>query len=75
MEDHRRFTVILEPEPRGGFSAYVPSLPGCASQGETKDEALASIREAIELYLWSLRDDGLPIPSDDIILAEVEVSA
>jgi predicted RNase H-like HicB family nuclease len=70
----RRYKVILEPETEGGFSVYVPSLPGCASQGETEEEALANIREAIEGYLWSLRDDNLPIPLDDSILTEVEVS-
>lgn len=70
----RRYKVILEPEATGGFSVYVPSLSGCASQGETEEEALANIREAIEGYLWSLRDDHLPIPPDDSILTEVEVS-
>ena len=54
---------------------YVPSLPGCASQGETETEALANIREALQLYLWSLQDDKLPIPADDVILTEVEVNA
>ena len=71
----RRFKVILEREPAGGFSVYVPSLPGCASQGETEQEALANIREAIEGYLLSLQDDGLPIPPDRAILSEVEVAA
>lgn len=70
----RRFKVILEREPEGGFSVYVPSLPGCASQGETEQEALANVREAIEGYLLSLRDDGLPIPSERAILMEVEVA-
>jgi predicted RNase H-like HicB family nuclease len=68
-----RYKVILEHEPTGGFSVYVPSLPGCASQGETQAEALANIREAIEAYLLSLQDDHLPIPPDDTILSEVEV--
>ena len=72
--DTRRYKVILEPESSGGFSVSVPSLPGCASQGETEQEALAIIREAIQLYLWSLRDDGLPFPEDDVILTEVEVT-
>ncbi len=71
----RRYKVILEPEPTGGFSVYVPSLPGCASQGETEEEAVANIREAIEGYVLSLRDDHLPIPADDVILTEVEVVA
>ncbi|GFP39777.1 type II toxin-antitoxin system HicB family antitoxin [Candidatus Hakubella thermalkaliphila] len=56
MERHI-FRVVLEEERDGGYSIYVPALPGCASQGETREEALANIREAIELYLWSLKDD------------------
>ena len=43
--------VVLEPQKEGGFTVYVPSLPGCISQGETKAEALKNIKEAIELYL------------------------
>ena len=46
-----KLTVILEPQKEGGFTVYVPSLPGCISQGETKAEALKNIKEAIELYL------------------------
>lgn len=72
----KRFKVILEPEVDGGYSVHVPALPGCASQGETIEEALANIKEAIELYLWSLKDDKLPIPESDVEveLREVEVS-
>lgn len=43
--------VVVEPSEEGGFTVYVPSLPGCISEGDTKEEALANIREAIELYL------------------------
>lgn len=43
--------VILEPQEEGGYTVYVPSLPGCISQGDTKEEALENIKEAIELYL------------------------
>ena len=72
----RRFKVVIEPEADGGFSVHVPALPGCASQGETIEEALANIKEAIELYLWSLKDDKLPLPRSDVSieLREVEVS-
>ncbi|ALM74853.1 type II toxin-antitoxin system HicB family antitoxin [Thermococcus barophilus] len=51
-----KFKVILEPQPEGGFVAYVPALPGCMSQGETKEEALQNIKEAIELYLEVLEE-------------------
>jgi predicted RNase H-like HicB family nuclease len=43
--------VVLEPQEEGGFTVYVPSLSGCVSQGETKEEALINIKEAVELYL------------------------
>jgi len=46
-------TVILEREPEGGYSAHIPGLRGCLSQGETREEALANIREALELWLES----------------------
>ena len=61
----RRFRVILEPNELGGYSVIVPLLPGCISEGDTKDEALANIREAIELYIESLQADGEPIPSEE----------
>jgi predicted RNase H-like HicB family nuclease len=46
-----KLKVVLEPSDEGGYSVLVPSLPGCISEGETLDDALANIREAIELYL------------------------
>ena len=46
-----RLTVVLEPSDEGGFTVHVPSLPGCISEGETYEESLANIREAVELYL------------------------
>lgn len=46
-----RVKVIIEPQEEGGYTVYAPSLPGCISQGETKEEALHNIKEAIELYL------------------------
>jgi antitoxin HicB len=68
------FKVILQKEEEGGFSVYVPSLPGCASQGETEQEALANIKEAIDLYVESLKEDHLPIPHGDFVLRDVEVT-
>jgi predicted RNase H-like HicB family nuclease len=46
-----RFKVVLEPAEEGGYTVYVPSLPGCISEGDTIEEALANIKEARELYL------------------------
>lgn len=60
-----RFTVVLEQESDGGFVVSVPTLPGCVSQGESRDEALINVREAIEAYLEDCRESGEPIPSEN----------
>lgn len=52
-----KFRVILEPSEEGGYTVIVPSLPGCVSEGNTREEALNNIREAIELYLEPVEDD------------------
>ena len=49
--------VVLEACEEGGYTVYVPSLPGCISEGDTRDEALANVREAIEIYLEPVEDD------------------
>jgi predicted RNase H-like HicB family nuclease len=59
-----KYTVVLEQESDGGFVASVPALPGCVSQGDTRSEALANIREAIELYVQDCRDAGEPVPTE-----------
>ncbi len=56
-----KIKVYLEPSEEGGYTAIVPSLPGCISEGDTKEEALKNIREAIELYLEPVEDDKLAI--------------
>jgi predicted RNase H-like HicB family nuclease len=50
----------------------VPSLPGCISEGDTYDEALVNIKEAIALYLESLQADGLPIPDENHLIVDIE---
>ena len=50
-KSQREYQAVFQEETEGGFSVWVPDLPGCASQGETLEEALENIREAIELYL------------------------
>ena len=60
-----KIKVYLEPSEDGGYTAIVPSLPGCISEGDTKEEALKNIREAIELYLESVEDDTLAIAQAD----------
>jgi len=56
--------VLLTPDEEGGWVVECPSLPGCISQGETKEEALANIREAIDLYIETLKDEERPIPEE-----------
>ena len=61
-------TIVLEPQEEGGFTAYVPSLPGCISEGNTKEEAIKNIKEAIEVYVEDCVEDG------EIILANESIT-
>ncbi len=56
-----KLQIYLEPSEDGGFTVIVPSLPGCISEGDTKEEAIKNIKEAIELYLEPIEDDILTI--------------
>ena len=68
-----RYTVVLEQEPHGSYVTSVPALPGCVSQGDTRAEALADIREAIEVYLEDCREARDPVPTEaDKEFVEVE---
>lgn len=66
------YKVIFEPAEEGGYTVYVPSLPGCISEGDTYDEALKNIREAIDLYIETLKDMNKPIPREKSHVVEVE---
>ena len=59
-----RYTVVLEREDDGGFVASVPALPGCVSQGDTREQALRNIREAAELYVEDCVEAGDPVPHE-----------
>ncbi|NOZ06464.1 MAG: type II toxin-antitoxin system HicB family antitoxin [Chloroflexi bacterium] len=54
-----KFQVVLEPSDEGGYTVYVPALPGCISEGESVEDALVNIQEAIDLYLEPVEDDCL----------------
>ncbi len=58
------YRALLRKEPEGGYTVIVPTLEGCITYGETLEEAKANAKEAIALYIASLKDDHLPIPSD-----------
>jgi predicted RNase H-like HicB family nuclease len=66
------YKIILEPQEEGEYTVTVPALPGCISEGDTYDEALVNIRDAIALYLDSLRADGISIPEENHLIVEVE---
>ncbi|NKC12442.1 MAG: type II toxin-antitoxin system HicB family antitoxin [Gammaproteobacteria bacterium] len=55
--------ILLEPSEEGGYTVVVPALPGCISEGDTKEDAIQNIKEAIELYLEPVEDDVLIMPS------------
>ena len=69
-----QYTVVIEQAP-GNLAAYVPDLPGCVATGNTLEELLVTIREAIELHIHSLHDHGEPIPNPLCTAAVVEVAA
>ncbi len=58
-----KIKIYLEPSNEEGYTVIAPSLPGCISEGETKEEAIKNIKEAIELYLEPMEDDILAIPN------------
>ncbi len=62
-----KLKILLEPSEEGGYTAIVPALPGCVSEGETKEDALQNIREAIELYLEPVDDDILAQPGAELV--------
>lgn len=69
-----KYLVIIEPTGTG-FSAYSPDLPGCVSTGTTRAEVEENMREAVELHLEGLREEGYPVPEPGTSSAYVEISA
>lgn len=67
------YTVLLEKESDGGYHAFCPILKGCHSQGDTVEEAIENIKEAIELYIESLIADNQPVPKEDLIVKPLSV--
>lgn len=69
-----KYTVILHPAEEGGYWAEVPALPGCFSQGETVEETLSNIKEAIESHLMALESEGKQPPKDQtMVFSHVEI--
>lgn len=67
------FTAIFEPAEEGGYVVYVPTLPGCMTQGDTFEEAEMMAKDAIEIYLETLKDlnEEIPTESDKIIITKI----
>ncbi len=71
-----KYTVLIARGNENGYVATVPALPGCVSQGRTKRDAIKNVKEAIEVYVEALLEDGLAVPVEaGKVLVEVEVSA
>jgi len=62
-----KIQIILEPSDEGGYTAYIPSLPGCISEGNTREDTLLNIREAIDLYLAPVDDDRSFAPNAELV--------
>jgi len=58
------YRILLRKEPEGGYTVIIPSLPGCITYGDTIEEAIKMAKEAIELYIESLKEQGEEIPTD-----------
>ena len=69
-----RYAVVIERAPNN-YAAYVPDLPGCVATASTREELLVEIREAIELHIEGLREDGEPVPQPQATTEVVEVAA
>ena len=67
------YTVLLEKEEDGGYHAFCPGLKGCHSQGDTFEETIENITEAIEIYIESLVADNQPIPKENLIVKPLSV--
>jgi predicted RNase H-like HicB family nuclease len=70
----KRYAIVVERAKRN-YAAYVPDLPGCVATGATVKEAERLLREAIEVHIAGMREDGLPVPAPSSVVDYVEVSA
>ena len=68
------YTVVMHNAEEGGYWAEVPSLEGCYSQGETVEETIVNVKEAIQAHIIALQEEGIQIPKDEVmILSHVAV--
>lgn len=69
-----RYAIVIE-KAENNYSAYVPDLPGCVATGATVEETERTLREAIELHVTGMREDGLPVPEPSSQFEYIEVTA
>ena len=69
-----KYVYVIERAADGSYSAYVPDLPGCTTSGETPDEIRQNIKEAVDLYVESLREQGEPVPPPTSMADVVEAA-
>ncbi len=73
MKKHS-YTVLLDRQPDGGYHVFCPVLPGCHSEGDTVDEALKNVEEAIEVYIESLKAHGESVPEEHLLIKPMEIA-
>lgn len=69
-----QYTAVFEPEKTGGYSVTIPALPGCISEGDSFEQALANIKEAAELYLEDLKNSEIPRETRPIVVSPIVVA-
>jgi predicted RNase H-like HicB family nuclease len=74
IDETNKYLVVIEPSATG-FGAWVPDLPGCVAVGDTVEETIQLMREAIPFHLDGMREDGLPIPEPSSVATVIEVEA
>jgi predicted RNase H-like HicB family nuclease len=70
----KRYAIVVE-RAESNFAAYVPDLPGCVATGDTREETEQLLREAIEIHVAGLKEDGLPVPKPTSVVKYLEVPA
>lgn len=72
-----KYTAIFEPAEEGGYIVSVPALPGCVTQGETFEEAVVMIKDAMKGYLEVLREEGQEMPQEqsDVVITQVSIQS
>jgi len=70
-----KYTAIFEPAEEGGYVVTVPALPGCITEGDTFEEAVYMIKDAMKLYLSVLKDEGeeIPVETEDVVVTKISV--